>query len=245
MNREHFQKIGNVPVHKKESKNLIKNYRPISLLPIFSKIFERQNKLFTECQSSFIPGNSCVAQVLSITHEIYTGFDCSPTADVRGVFFDISKTFDQVWHESLLFKLQSYGIEVILLRLLKNYLSARQQRVFLHGQTSSWQNVSAGVPQGSVLGPLLFLIYINDLLDGITSSCKIFADSTSLFSKIERKSCSNFKLDKGLKTISKWAFRWKMLFNRDPRKQHVEAGFSHKNATTGILITKITNQQIA
>ena len=125
--------------------------------------------------------------------------------------------------------MQSYGIEVILLRLLKNYLSARQQRVFLHGQTSSWQNVSAGVPQGSVLGPLLFLIYINDLLDGITSSCKIFADSTSLFSKIERKSCSNFKLDKGLKTISKWAFRWKVLFNRDPRKQPREVGFSHKN----------------
>ena len=106
-----------------------------------------------------------------------------------------------------------------------------------------WQNLSAGISQGSVLGPLLFLIYINDLLYGITS-CKIFADNTSLFSKIERKSCSNFKLDKGLKTISKWAFRWKMLFN-DPRKQPREVGFSHKNVTTGILITKITNQQIA
>ena len=128
-------KKSNVPIHKKESQNLIKNYRPISLLPIFSKILERlifnsmfnyfrQNNLFTECQSGFIPGDSCVAQLLSITHEIYQSFDCSPTRDIKGVFLDISKAFDKVWHEGLLFKLQSYGIEGILLRLLEIYLTA-------------------------------------------------------------------------------------------------------------------------
>ena len=114
------------------------------------------------------------------------------------------------------------------MRLLKNYLTGRQQRVVLNGETSSWLNVTAGVPQGSVLGPLLFLVYINDLPDEITSSCKIFADDTSLFSKIENKSYSNFQLNKDLETISKWAFQWKMLFNPDPVKQVIEVSFSHK-----------------
>ena len=105
------------------------------------------------------------------------------------------------------------------MRLLKNYLTARQHGVVLNGQTSSWLNVTAGVPQGSVLGPFLFLIYINDLPEEITSSCKIFADDTSLFSKIENKSYSNFQLKKELETISKWTFQWKMLFISDPIKQ--------------------------
>ena len=106
------------------------------------------------------------------------------------------------------------------MRFLKSYLTGRQQRVVLNEQTSSW--LTAGVPQDSVLGPLLFLIYINDLPDEITSSCKIFADDTSLFSKIENKSYSNFQLNKDLETISKWAFQWKMLFNPDPVKQAIE-----------------------
>ena len=96
-----WKKSNVVPVHKKESTNLIKNYRPISLLPIFSKIFEQlifnslfnyfmQNKLFTECQSGFIPSDSCDAQLLSITHETYKSFDCNPLADTREIFLDIS-----------------------------------------------------------------------------------------------------------------------------------------------------------
>ena len=160
----------NVPIHKKQSKNLIKNYRPISLLPIFSKILERlifnsmfnyfrQNNLFTECQSGLIPGDSCVVLLLSVTHEIYQSFDCSPTRDIRGAFLDISKAFDKVWHEGLLFKLQSCGKEESLLRLLKNYLTARQQRIVLNGQTSSWLNVTADVPQGYVLGPRISYLY--------------------------------------------------------------------------------------
>ena len=97
----------------------------------------------------------------------------------------------------------------------------------LNGQTLSWLNITASVPQDSVLEPLLFLIYINDLPDEITSSYKIFVDDTSL-SKIENKSHSNFQLNKDLETISKWAFQWKMLFNPDPVKQAVEVCFSYK-----------------
>ena len=94
-------------------------------------------------------------------------------------------------------------MEWSLLRLLKNYSTARQQKVVLYRQTLSWLNVTAGVPQGSVLGPLFYVIYINNLPDEIRSSCKIFADDTSLFSKIENKRYSNIQLDKDLETISK------------------------------------------
>ena len=95
----------------------------------------RQSKLFAGSNSGFIPGNSSVAQLLSINHEIYKSFDCSPTRDIGGVFLNISKPFDTFWHKGLLFELQPFGIEVNLLRLLKNYLMARQQRAILNGQT--------------------------------------------------------------------------------------------------------------
>ena len=132
---------------QKKDKNLSKNYRPISLLPIFSKIFEKviynslfnhfqSNKVFTSSQSGFLPGDSCIAQLLSIIHEIQTAFGNNPTVDVRGVFLDISKAFDRVWHSGLLFKLQAYGVEGKLLTLLKDYLHNRKQRVVLNGQTS-------------------------------------------------------------------------------------------------------------
>ena len=104
----------------------------------------------------------------------------------------------------------------------------RKQRVALNGQTSSWKNILAGVPQDSVLDPILFLIYINDLPDGIKSICKIFIDDTSLFSKVKDKNCSTVELNNDLKIISNWAFQWKMLFNADPNKQAVEILFSKR-----------------
>ena len=103
---------------------------------------------------------------------------------MRGVFLDISKAFDKVWCSGLLFKLQAYGVEGHLLALLKDYLHNRKERVVLNGQMSDSRKLNSGVPQGSVLGPLLSLIFINDLPDGITSLYKIFADDTSLFSKV-------------------------------------------------------------
>ena len=234
-------KIANVvPVHKKEEKNLLRNYRPISLLPIFSKIFERviynclfnyfvTNKLFTPAQSGFLPGDSCIAQLLSIIHEIQTNFDTNPPADVRGVLLDISKAFGKVWHKGLIFKLNSYGVEGDLLSLLECYLTNRNQRVVLHGQTSDLKQFHSGVPQGSVLGPLLFLIYINDLPDGIMSMCKIFADDTSLFSIENSTHSSQSVLNSDLKCINEWAYQWKMHFNPDPKKQANEVIFSRKS----------------
>ena len=122
--------------------------------------------------------------------------------DVRGIFLDISKAFDKVWHDVLLFKLKTYGVEGDLLLLLKNYLKNRKQRVVLNGQTSEWTKSNSRVPRGSVLEPLLFLIYINDLPDGITSMCKIFADDTSLFSKVQHINRSANELNCDLEKVS-------------------------------------------
>ena len=144
--------------------------------------------MFADRQSGFIPGDSCISQLLFITQEIHKSFHCNPHEDIRGVFLDISKAFDKVWHEGLIFKLKTYGVEGKLIMLLENYLKNRNQRVVLNGLNSSWKKILAGVPQGSVLGPLLFLIYINDLPHDISSVCKMFADDTSLFLKVKDSS---------------------------------------------------------
>ena len=138
------------------------------------------NNLISPIQSGFRPGDSCINQLLSITHDIFTSFDNG--LEVRGVFLDISKAFDKVWHDGLIYKLKQNGIKDKLLCLLIDFLKNRQKRVVLNGQFTSWTKVNAVVPQGSILGPLLFLIYINDLPNGLQSNPKLFADDTSLFS---------------------------------------------------------------
>ena len=162
-----------VPVHKKSSKQLKQNYRPISLLPIFGKILEKLmfdslyehlnvNNLLNPNQSGFRPADSTINKLLSIVHTIFTAFDCNPTLDVRSVFFDISKAFDRVGHDGLIYKLQCCGIRDDLLKIIRSFLANRKQRTVLNGKTSNWGTVRAGVPQGSILGPLFFLVYIND-----------------------------------------------------------------------------------
>ena len=186
------------PIHKKGDKQLINNYRHISLLPICGKIFEKivfnqlysfftANNLITKNQSGFRSGDSTTNQLLTLVNEIHYSFVNRNCIEVRSVFLDISKAFDKVWHEGLIFKLKQNGVAGNIINLLGNYLSSRKQRVVINGKTSEYFQVESGVPQGSV-GPLLFLIYINDLEIGIKSKVKFFADDTMIYSVVHNPS---------------------------------------------------------
>ena len=134
-----------VPIHKKKEKNLIQNYRPVSLLPICGKIFEKlifdklypyifNNGFIDDRQSGYRHGDSKVKQLLSITHEIYKAFNANK--EMRAVFLDISRAFDKVWAEGLIFKLKRIGIEGDMLNILTSFLANRKQRVTLDGSCS-------------------------------------------------------------------------------------------------------------
>ena len=156
----------------------------MSLLPISSKIFERltfnslykfveENNLFCSNQSRL---DSCVNQLLSIVHEIYESFDKFQSLETRFEFLDMSKAFERVWYEGLIHKLKTIGVSNNLLTLFQSFLDNRYQRVLLNGRNSHWELIKAGVPQGSILGPLLFLIYINDLPKNLISDVKLYVD---------------------------------------------------------------------
>ena len=165
-------------------------------------MFEFLHENNYENQSGFRPSDSCEYQLLSIVHDIYASFDCNPPCDDRGVFLDISKAFDRVWHEGLIYKIKHIGVTGPPLELIQSFLSHRFQRVVLNGgQSSTWLPVTAGVPQGSILGPLLFLIYMNDLSNNLSSTAKLFADDTSFFSVVNDVNLSQFHLNSDLKNI--------------------------------------------
>ena len=123
--------------------------------------FLNQNDLISPAQSDFKPGDFCINQLLSITHKIYRLMD--EGYEIRGVFLDLMKGFDKVWREGLNFKLKQNGMSGNLVNILKDFIKNRKQRVVFNGQASNRENIYAGVPQGSILGPPLFLICINDL----------------------------------------------------------------------------------
>ena len=155
-----------ITIFKKGDKQLIKNYRPISLLPICDKILEKimfnnlysylnANNLITNNQSGFRPGDSTTDQLLYLVNEIHQAFENPKSLEVRAVFLDISKAFDKVWHDGLIFKLMQNGISGSLLMFFQNYLNNRKQHVVLNGSYSSYSIVESGVPQGSVRSTII------------------------------------------------------------------------------------------
>lgn len=200
------------PVFKKGSKSMFSNYRGISLLPILSKVLEKcvarklvdfiDSRLFA-LQHSFRHGLSCTTQLLCVLHDIGRSLDRGDEIDV--IYLDLTRAFDTVCHSRLLLKLQRFGIAGSLLSWFSDYLSSRQQRVVINGISSSWQPVISGVPQGSVLGPILFILYINDLPQCINfSRVAMFADDSKCYNTI-RSCVDSSNLQSDLTNISNWA----------------------------------------
>ena len=238
-----WKKANVTPIYKKGEKHLCKNYRPISLLSCIGKVMERcvhkhifkfltDNSILTISQSGFIPKDSTSFQLLTMYDDFCKALDNQSIT--QAIFFDISKAFDRVWHLGLIRKLYSAGIRGPLLDWLRNYLTNRQQAVVIKGDMSTYKTVPAGVPQGSVLGPLLFLIYINDIVEGIESNIKLFADDTSIyfcFDDVERRTNT---LNSDMKKINDWAKKWKVDFN--PAKTELITITNKRNPETRPLI---------
>ena len=224
-----WKKANVCPIYKKAEDYITTNYRPVSLLSILAKVFERvvfkhlfkyfkDNFLINMWQSGFLPGCSTVTQLV----EMYNVF-CQAVSDgkeIRITFLDISKAFDRVWHKGLMFKLARAGISGKLLSWLEDYLHDRVQRVVINGQYSKWGSIKSGVPQGSVLGPLLFLVYINDIVH-VVKHCKIrlFADDTCLFIKIDNPEDAARLMNEDLESINQWSNDWLVKFSAPKTKE--------------------------
>jgi len=209
-----------IPVHKKGDKELVSNYRPISLLSIASKVMERclYNAVFPKLydkihslQHGFVKGRSTTTQLLEVYHQIGSVLDKGGQVDM--LFLDFSKAFDSVPHILLTHKLQMFGFGGELLQWLNSYLTNRRQRVVVEGSLSEWRPVTSGVPQGSILGPLLFLLYINDLPSSATNSTvALFADDSKCFKEI-RNTDDCVKLQYDITSMYNWSTTWRLYFN--------------------------------
>jgi hypothetical protein len=216
-------KMANVsPVHKKNSRALVDNYRPISLLSTLAKVQERivykrlyrflmDNSLLTVKNSGFKEKDSAICQLIKIVDNIYKALENGK--EINLVFLDVFKAFHRVWHRGLLHKLRANGIAGSLLNWIDDYLHEREIRVVLNGQAAPWAKTNAGVPQGSVLGPLLFLVFINDVVDDIETDINLFADDTALMNIIDQLIESYDETNRDLVTLAKWADQWLVTYN--------------------------------
>ena len=208
-------------IHKKGDKSEACNYRPISLTCILSKIFEKilRNHILAHVgqyivnqQHGFLPGKSCISNLLECMDFVYEILNENDTADI--LYLDFQKAFDTVPHKRLLKKLEAYGISGKTLIIVKDFLSDRTFKVKVGSVLSQEFWVSSGVPQGTVLGPLLFLIYINDLPDGIKSFVSLFADDLKIVTRSSNHSIAQQDLDK----LSEWEKTWLLTFNVNDNK---------------------------
>ena len=215
-----------VPIYKKGSKAEVNNYRPVSLTNVVCKVMESiirdhvmkyflDNHLFSNRQYGFLKGRSTVLQLLNIIDEWTLKLDSGGQIDC--IYFDFEKAFDKVPHRRLISKLHSYGIHNKIILWITDFLDKRQFRVTVNGNFSSWYDVLSGIPQGSILGPLLFIIYINDLTDlykDVHTKLYIYADDTKLFRHIYNIEDQD-ELQNDIHKLKKWADEWLLKLNVD------------------------------
>lgn len=218
----HDWKCANVsPIYKKGMKSKAENYRPVSLTPILCKMLESLVKdkimvymldkdLFSNRQFGFISGRSTCLQLLKVIEDWTDIMDKGGQIDC--VYFDFMKAFDKVSHRHLIGKLKAYKLNTKIIDWIKSFLTLRKQRVVVAGSKSNWTAVTSGIPQGSVLGPVFFVIYINDLPQHIKSNAYIFADDTKIYRQILTDS-DNKVLQEDIRSLEKWADTWELKFH--------------------------------
>lgn len=207
------------PIYKKNDCRLPENHRPVSLTCVGSKIMETvirdklldfllTNNLISNAQFGFMPRRSTCLQLIDCVNIWANSLNNSKCVDV--VYLDFSKAFDKVSHIKLVSKLVSYGVSGCLLKWLTSFLYGRKQRVVVNGCFSDSRDVVSGVPQGSVLGPLLFVIYINDMCDFITNTeCRLFADDAKMFEEFDRRTVPA-NLQSNLNRVYLWSLTWQL-----------------------------------
>lgn len=209
------------PIFKKGDRSNPGNYRPVSLTSVLCKVMESlirevvmkhmtSHNLFCDEQHGFVPGRSCMTQLLVCLDEWSEALDRGDPLDT--VYLDFKKAFDTVPHKRLLNKVESYGIRGNISTWISDFLQGRSQRVSVNGSTSKWSDVTSGIPQGSVLGPLLFVIFINDLPDAVGCVTRIFADDTKMYG-IATTDNDREKIQEDIEKLSEWSDKWQLKFN--------------------------------
>ena len=215
------------PIFKKGARNKAENYRPISLTSIVCKLMEsfakdsimthmRAENFLSSKQYGFINGRSTTTQFLSYLDKCIDTIVSEGVVDT--IYFDFAKAFDSVPHKKLLGKLKSHGINGKVLQWIKAFLSNRRQIVNVNGMKSDPATVLSGIPQGNVLGPILFVIYINDLPEVVKCGTYLFADDTKIFRQITTKEDA-LQLQSDINSLEQWSQKWLLTFH--PKKCHV------------------------
>ena len=211
------------PLRKKGSWTDCNDYRPVSLTSQVVKVLERlvlnalldfteRNQIISCEQHGFQKGCSYTTQLLECIADWTKGHKDKACSGTDAIYLDFSKAFDSVPHQRLIYKFQQLGISGNLLQWIKAFLIRRRQHVILRNGASSWRDVISGVPQGTILGPMFFLLFVNDMPDVVSSTAKMFADDTKLYRNIySANDCKDLQED--LNALSAWSHHWLLHFN--------------------------------